>query len=196
MRQTPAWSNTGNAAPTEDMDEALLVSAAQADPEAFGVLYLMYLERVYRYLCVHALTLEDAADLTQQVFLRAFKALPSYRYRGVPFSAWLFSIARNLLTDSGRQHKTTLDWAQLPETMQPHTDGDLDATLLRREALHKLADTLAGLSPDKRELLALRFAARLTASEISLVVGKSEGAVQKQLERIIHDLKKSYGDWL
>lgn len=196
MKQDPAASNTGNATTTEDTDEASLVGAAQIDPQAFGVLYHRYLERVYRYLCVHTPTAEDAADLTQQVFLRAFKALPSYRFEGAPFSAWLFAIARNLLTDSGRRRRVTLDWARLPETMQPRTDGDMDAALLRRETLQTLADLLAGLSSDKRELLALRFAARLTAHEISIIVGKSESAVQKQLERIIHDLKKSYGDWL
>ncbi|HEY7355449.1 MAG TPA: sigma-70 family RNA polymerase sigma factor, partial [Ktedonobacterales bacterium] len=77
-------------------DEAALVAAAQADPAAFDALYQRYLARVYRYLRAHVGSDDEAADLTQQVFLKALDALPRYRPRGAPFAAWLFQIARHV----------------------------------------------------------------------------------------------------
>src|SRR4051812_21675624 len=84
-------------------DEAGLVAAARRDPAVFTQLYHAYLARVYTYLRVRTPTPADAEDLTQQVFLQAWAALPEYHDRGVPFAAWLFRIARNLAVDSVRR---------------------------------------------------------------------------------------------
>lgn len=175
-------------------DDMVLVAAAQADATAFAVLYARYLPRVYRYLRVRSPGDEEAADLTQQVFLQAWQALPGYQARGVPFAAWLFRIARHLATDAYRRRGPTLAWDAVPVEAQPPADIDLEAALLRQEALARLRDLLARLPADKRELLALRFAARLTAREIGAVVGKSEAAVHKQIERTLHTLKDQYDE--
>ncbi len=91
-----------------ESDDDQLVAAAQADPALFAALYRRYLTRVYRYARARVPTDEDAADATQQVFLQALDALPSYRARGVPFSAWLFRIARNATIDAHRRRRATL----------------------------------------------------------------------------------------
>src|SRR5579875_2591933 len=83
-------------------DEAL-VRRAQADAVAFAPLYERYLPRVYRYLYARTHDPDDAADLTQTVFVRALAGLPAYRPRGLPFAAWLFRIARNVATDAHRR---------------------------------------------------------------------------------------------
>ncbi|HEY7416489.1 MAG TPA: sigma factor, partial [Ktedonobacteraceae bacterium] len=72
--------------------EAALIEAAKTNPAAFEPLYQRYKGRVYRYLFFRLRHEEDAADLTQQVFLKALSALPGYRIRNIPFAAWLFRI--------------------------------------------------------------------------------------------------------
>src|SRR4051812_38705252 len=86
--------STAASATVAGSDDAL-VAAARESSEAFGDLYRLYLPRVYRYLSTRTASPEEAADLTQQVFLRAFHALPGYRAKEAPFTAWLFRIARN-----------------------------------------------------------------------------------------------------
>ncbi len=173
-------------------DESALVEAAQRDPIAFGALYQLYVTRVYRYLRGHTSSDDDAADLTQQVFLRALDALPAYRSRGAPFGAWLFRIAHHAVVDAHRQQRTMVAWDALPESLQPASAADLEGDLLHQEALARLRQLVARLDPEKRELLSLRFAAQLSATEIATVVGKKPQAVKKQLTRIIHTLKEHY----
>ena len=168
--------------------------AAQREPQAFGTLYQLYLTRIYRYMRARVASDEDAADLTQQLFLRAFDALPRYKEKGLPFSAWLFRIARNLATDALRQRKPSSAWVQLPEAaaeQMPDT-MNLEAEVLRDEAVNHLRTLIATLPPDKRELLVLRFEAELTAREIAQVLGKSEAAVHKQINRTLNALKEAY----
>jgi hypothetical protein len=89
-----------NALPEDNLaTEAELVELARTNLEAFAELYRRYVDRVYRYLCTHVESDDDAADLTQQVFLRALQAMPAYRDEGKPFRVWLFRIARNAATD-------------------------------------------------------------------------------------------------
>jgi RNA polymerase sigma-70 factor (ECF subfamily) len=173
-------------------DESALIEAAQRDPIAFDALYQLYVTRVYRYLRAHTSSDDDAADLTQQVFLRALDALPAYQSRGAPFGAWLFRIARRAVVDAYRQQRAMVTWDALPESLQPASTADLEGDLLHQEALARLRLLVARLDPEKRELLSLRFAAGLSATEIATVVGKNPQAVKKQLTRIIHTLKEHY----
>jgi RNA polymerase sigma-70 factor (ECF subfamily) len=173
-------------------DEDALIAAARADPAAFAPLYQRYVGRVYRYLRARTASEEDAADITQQVFLQALDALPSYQPRGVPFAAWLFRIARHAAVDAHRRQRGTVAWDALPEALHPVAGSDPDADLIQRERLTRLRDLLATLAPEKRELLALRFAGHLSSTEIAAVVGKRPDAVKKQLTRTLQALKERY----
>lgn len=175
-------------------DEVLLVRAAQADATAFAPLYQQYYPRIYRYLRARVSTDEDAADLTHAVFVRALAALPEYRDRGLPFAAWLFRIARNIATDSQRRHRPTVDLDTMPEERYATGANPPEQAALAAERLDRLRVILATLDSDKRELLTLRFAGGLTSAEIAAVVGKREGAVKRQLSRIIQGLREHYGE--
>jgi RNA polymerase sigma-70 factor, ECF subfamily len=175
-----------------ESDEAALILASQADPRAFDALYRRYLARVYRYLRAHVGSDDEADDLTQQVFLKALDALPRYRPRGTPFVAWLFQIARHTAADAYRRRRPTVAWDAVPEALHPLAEQEPEAAALRLEALAQLGVLLARLDARRRELLALRFAAGLTAPEIAKVVGKSPDAVKKQLSRTIQLLKEQY----
>jgi RNA polymerase sigma-70 factor (ECF subfamily) len=174
--------------------EDALVRAAQADSAAFGPLYERYRDRVYGYLRTRSRSPEDAADLTQQVFLQALDALPRYRRRGAPFAAWLFRIARNAAINEHKRRRETVAWDLLPEALHPLLGDGPEAQVLQREAIARLHEVLSACDPSAREVLALHFAAGLTVRETAAVVGRSEAAVKKQLMRTIRVLKERYHD--
>jgi RNA polymerase sigma-70 factor (ECF subfamily) len=174
--------------------EARLVQAARHDVAAFAPLYRAYQPRVYRYLRLRTASDEDAADLTQQVFIQALDALPKYQERGLPFAAWIFRIARNAVIDAQRRerHRTHATLDGLPEALLVSQADGPEAAVLRQERLDRLRELLARLDPEKRELLGLRFATGLSSREIAAVVGKREEAVKRQITRIIQSLREQY----
>lgn len=175
-------------------DDAPLVRAAQEDRAAFAALYDRYVDRIYAYLRARTGTAEDAADLTQQVFLQALEALPRYRSGPAPFAAWLFRIARNSAITFRRRHPQTVAWDLVPEALQPVAGDDLAVGLVQRERLGRLRTLFGALDAPTRELLVLRFTARLTVAEIAAVIGVSEGATKMRLIRALRTLKEQYHD--
>ncbi len=213
------WKGAHDTAGVEgEADEMILIRAAQEYPPAFGPLYLRYRDRVHAYLRARVGTPEDAADLTQQVFLQALDALPRYRARGAPFAAWLFRIARNAAANQRRRHRETVPWEVASEALHPLAgecpdgpvargatigpalapraigadEGDPAADVLRRDDMARLAALVDALEPAKRELLILRFVAGLSTPDIARVVGKGEAATKKQLWRTLQILKEQY----
>ncbi|HVA89425.1 MAG TPA: sigma-70 family RNA polymerase sigma factor [Chloroflexota bacterium] len=176
------------------LDEAALVQRARDDPAAFEALYRQYRDRIYWYLRARTQGEEDAADLTQQVFVHALGALRQYHKRKGSVAAWLFGIARHAATDLHRRRRISIDWDHLPAALHPDDGSDIEADAVRRESLTYLARLLAALPKDKRDILALRFAGGLTIPEIATIVGKSAEATRKQLTRTLQSLEEQYHD--
>lgn len=167
-----------------------LVRAARADAEVFGELYLRYLPRIHRYLRSRSASDEDAADLAQDVFERAHRALPAYRETEVPFAAWLFTIARNRSADVARRTRHRAPPVPLPDGIAG--SGGPEDEVLRAEATRELLALVADLDPARQELLMLRFGAGLSSREIGLVLGRSEAAVQQEFTRLLRTLKERW----
>lgn len=175
-----------------DEDQAL-VKAAQDQPEAFAAIYERYAQRIYLYVRTRVTSEEDAVDLTQQVFVKGLRALPGYRTGEAPLSAWLFRIARNAVIDHQRRCRSTCTLDSVPPLLREHGLGPED-TALRNEDVRRLREALLRLAPDKRELIALRYAGRLKMREIALATGKSEAATKKRLFRALKTLKENYDE--
>lgn len=175
-------------------DDADLARAAPTEPAAFETLYRRYRDRVYRYLRARTATEEDAVDLTQQVFLRVLDALPHYQAARGLFAAWLFRIARNAATDFQRRRRATVAWDLVPEALQRASGDTVEDAVLRREDFARLATLFTALDAEKREIVVLRFVARLTLAEIAAVIGKSEDATRMSLTRTLRRLKEQYHD--
>src|SRR5215467_4087739 len=117
-------------------DEVALIQAAQRDLAAFGSLYARHVDRIYSYLLSRTgpARAEDAADLTQQVFVRALDALPRYQPRaGVSVAAWLFRIARNAATDWQRRQRSSrriIPWQAVPEAAYPSAPETAEGAVL------------------------------------------------------------------
>lgn len=169
-------------------DEAALVEQARTNPEAFGQLYEIYVERVYSYIYHRVGNVQDAEDLTARTFYRALERLDTYEERGLPFSAWLFRIAHNLVAnwhrDQSRRPVVSLDEAysgppQHPEAAAEHAEEE-DALL---EAIRTLPD-------DRQKLLLFKFSEGMSNLEIAAILGRTEGAVKSLYHRTLLSLRE------
>lgn len=194
IREAPLAMPAAVREPANEHDDgdAALVRAARTDPTAFAVLYDRYVDRIYAYLRMQVAQDADAADLLQGVFLQAYNGLPRYRGDGTYIVAWLFRIARNAVIDARRRQRPTLPWDLVPSALQPFSTDEPEARALRREERTRLQELIDALDDQQRDLLVLRFTARLTIAEIAVVISKSEAATQKKLYRIIQGLKEAY----
>lgn len=156
----------------------------------FELLYDRYHERVYRYLYAHLKHEYDAADLTQQVFFQAWKQGETYEARRGSVATWLMSIAHHRLVDFYRLSRPSLSWETLPDVGTK--DQSPEAKVLSEETFAGVRKLLEALTPEERELLALRFAAQLSSTEIAPLIGKSAAATKKQLTRLLHRLQEEH----
>ncbi len=169
-------------------DDAALVLRAKRDPETFGLLYERYVRKIYTYLYYRTGNTHDAEDLTARTFLRALTHLKNYNDRGLPFSAWLYRIAHNLLAnwhrDTSRrqilplEEATPLDWqglaAEAPEMAA--------ANQVERERLWR---AIRHLPEERQHLVMLKFTEHLSNAEIGVILNRTEGAVKSLYHRTL-----------
>lgn len=167
------------------VDEGQAIAAAQRDPSAFDALYRTHVQSIYRYLYSRTGNQQDAEELTAQTFLAALERLPGYRHRGY-FSAWLFAIARNKLTDHFRRRPPQTG---IEDAAPIALDGNLAEELIQREGAEILARLISALPDGERELLRLRFVAELSFAEMAELLHKNSDAVKKSLYRLLARLQ-------
>lgn len=187
--------NRPNAPQPEDApsDERLIALSQQRDAAAFGVLYERYLEPIYRYLYHRVGNQEEAEDLTEELFLRAWEALPAYTVRGVPWLAWLYRIAHNLVIDHYRTRPNTGDELGALELAAERAD-EPEQAVVRRQRDAQLARALAHLEPLQQEVLTLRFFMGYSHRETAELLGRSEGAVRVIQHRALQLLRRLIAD--
>jgi RNA polymerase sigma-70 factor (ECF subfamily) len=161
----------------------------QAGLPAFETLYKRYYTQVYRYLRAH-LGEQDAADVLQHVFLQAWRQGHTYDASRGSVATWLLSIARHRVVDVYRGARPAVSFEMLPEMAA--AEETPEAQMISAEAVALVKRLLEALPEAERELLALRFAARLSSGEIAALIGKSEAAAKKQLMRLVHRLHEQY----
>ena len=160
-----------------------------SDPIDFEQLYRTSRDDVYAYVAGIVRDRAAAEEVTAASFERALTRRSSYSAgRGSP-RAWLFGIARNAAYDELRRRGRTEPVAD-PEELRP-AEGDSTAEVAVRRAA--LADALAGLSPDERELVGLKFQAGLANAEIGTVLCISESNVGTRLSRVVAKLRTAMG---
>ncbi len=187
----------------KEADERLLIEAAQKDPACFVELYEMHFERVYAYVVKRVRDRAETEDVTAEVFHQALANLKRFEWRGIPFAAWLFRIAANLIADRWQRSGREVVDDSLLESAQTESGafGSKSSpsakaaaaeieNVERRAALYRLVDTLP---EEQRRVLILRFVEEKSIKEVAREVGKTEGAVKQLQFRALTNLRVRMG---
>lgn len=176
---------------TERIEEARLIEAArQGDTNAFGQLYESLAPSIFRFFYSRMENRLDAEDLTEEVFLRAWKFLPRYREQGAPFSAFLFRVANNLLLDYYRQAKREGVAAQFDHDEFAAMQADPDEMTASNLQSKEIRKALGKLQENYRTVLSLRFLSELSVEETAHIIQKSPEAVRVMQHRALAALQK------
>lgn len=176
--------------PTPPTEESQLVEQARLDPQAFGELYERYKERIQSYIAQRVGNRQDSEDLTANTFANAYAKLDQYEDRGLPFAAWLYRIAHNLVAnwhrDNGKRRFLPLDnlWSHNDDRATPEDEAE------RVEEESALWDAIERLPADRRQLVLYKLQSRLSNLEIGKSMQKSESAIKSLYFRTLTALKE------
>lgn len=170
--------------------EKLVMGAVNGQTDAFGDLYIIFVEKIYRYVFCHVKSKTFAEDITEEVFLKAWRAIKSCRGKESTFSSWLYRIAHNQMVDEirKRQRRPALELENV-ENISDNSEGVEKS----REQL-ELAAVIDRLPPNQRQVIILKFIEGLDNPEIARIMDKSEGAIRvlqmRGLSRLREELEK------
>ena len=187
MKDKGAFYEEGS--PVSESEE-LLVERAKVDPEAFGMLYQQYVDRIYNYIYYRVSNHHDAEDLTARTFQQALSHIGRYVNRGVPFSAWLYRIAHNIVANwyrsrSRRRFISLDDLIMLSSREKTAPDSIAE----RNEERAVLLQAIRRLPEDRQQLLILKFTDRHSNREIGRIMGRTEGAIKSLCHRTLLALR-------
>ena len=170
-------------------EESLVRRAKERDEAALTQLYEENFDKIYRYVALRIGDRIEAEDMTQQVFLNALQSISSFKWKGIPVSAWLFRIAHNQVVDYLRkkvkQATVPLDESQVSSDSNPQLMAE------HRLDIDQLLSATKRLTKAQREVIALRFAGELSIAQVAKVMDKSQGAVKALQHSAIVALRKA-----
>lgn len=172
----------------KEADERLLIEAAQKDPARFGDLYEIHFERVYAYIARRVQDRAETEDLTAEVFHQALANLKRFEWRGIPFAAWLFRIAANLITDRWQRSGREVADEQRIEAAQV-SSAEIEK-VERQATLFRLVDTLPA---EQQRVVVMRFVEQKSIKEVAREIRKTEGAVKQLQFRALSNLRARMG---
>lgn len=191
---------TPESTPQSDVPANALVRRAMAgEREAFGALYECHVDAVYRYVRFRVCDIALAADLTQDVFISAFRGIARLEHPE-RFGAWLIQIAHNRVLNDRRSRSRQdghIEWradgdALVEELPSPVPDPARQVEL--RLAGERVAAATEALTEIQQQVLALRFVAGLSLAETAELLGRTEDAVKKLQRRALAALRSRLTD--
>ena len=178
----------------EKSDEELIAEHLSGDEHAFPSLLNRHLKSVYSLTA--RLVGDEADDIVQETFFRAWKNLKTYNPSEAKFKTWLMRIARNATIDYLRKKKPALFSAFTTEDGEsfladtPDTEPLPDELVARAHDAREVQEVLEQLSPAYREVLLLRYMSQLSFDEISIVLGAPPNTVRSRHHRGLAQLKE------
>jgi len=171
-------------------EELSWIRRAQKDPESFGTLYKKYHEQIFRYIYQRMDDEEQAFDITSQVFMKALNNLHKYEYRGVPFSSWLYRIAKSELYQSFRDRKSertvNIESYQLFEMIDEIEEDTSEVNKKR------LFESLSKLKEKDMQLIEMRFFEKRSFKEMGEILEITENNAKVKTFRAIEKLKQLF----
>ncbi len=171
---------------SRESENTLVQLSARGDQGAFATLYEMHVERVYRHVHYQVPDGHDAEDITQEVFIKAWKSIHRYKPTGAPFVAWLIVVARNAVTDYFRSRKNI---RLLDDTNEPGGGTDPAASVENAFGRDEVREAIVRLRGDMRTVVVMRFIDGFSYEEIGRALGKTEGAVRVIQHRALKELR-------
>ncbi|KAA3644862.1 MAG: RNA polymerase sigma factor [Chloroflexi bacterium] len=176
------------------VSDAVLIRRAQnSDAEAFGEIFERYARRIFQFLFARTGNQLDAEDLTEEVFLRAWRALPNYQERGLTFAPFLFRITRNTLADHYSKNERAPKSVSIEELhFEPDANGAVDPVRIesKKRKRHELFEGIGKLKKEYRDVIVLRYLRDLPQAEVAQIMGRSPGAIRVLQHRALKALRK------
>ncbi len=166
----------------EQNEREWVLRAQQGDSAAYGALVRRYQDRIYRYLVHLTGSRDDALELAQEVFIKAWEAVPGWRPEA-QFLTWVFRIASNAAMDVLRRRKVVEFVPLDPDYGAPIESPGPEAQLAQKQSLRALDAALGRLPPEQREAILLREVEGLSYEEMSVALNVHEGTVKSRLAR-------------
>ncbi len=180
----------------KESEDELIQRAVKRDRVAFATLYDKYAERIYRHVYYRVPNHTDAEDITQETFIKAWKAINKYRGTSATFLAWLIAVARNLITDHYKNIKKSIS---LEEEQISDPADEIDPEVLTEASLTRshVRNVVLRLKGDKRKVIMMHFIDGFSYGDIARVLRKSEGAIRVIQYRALGDLRRMLmrGKW-
>jgi RNA polymerase sigma-70 factor (ECF subfamily) len=193
-------SDEQQAAPGQDWIVELVEAARTGDQTAFHRLVDHFQPEIFRMLYYRTRSRMDAEDLTQDVFLKAYKHLARLQSPQV-FRSWLYRIAVNRVNDYFRKKRfralfgnVSMDEETFQETEEMAVPPQAPDALERKEFWRQVEKMLDALSRTEREVFLLRFFDQLSIKEMTAALGKNESTVKTHLYRALKKIKNAFGD--
>jgi RNA polymerase sigma-70 factor, ECF subfamily len=174
----------------QESEEYLVQRAIQRDRPAFTALYDRYVDQVFRHVYYRVSNQTDAEDITQEAFVRAWKAIDRYKRTEAPFAAWLITIARNLIVDHYKRKPNTVNLDDVVEQAPHQTVSDperLAESSFNRDLVRR---AIAKLKGDQQQVVTMRFIDGFSYEEIAQAMNKSQGAVRVIQYRALNELRQ------
>jgi len=171
-------------------DEMRQIEIAKKDPRQFAPLYKKYHEAIFRYVYKRVDDEEAAYDITSCVFVKALASLPKYEFRGVPFSSWLFRIAKSELYQSFRDKKAQRTVSIDSVTIVQFID-ELNEDFSEEQRI-TLLNSLKLLKDHQLQLIEMRFFEKRSFKEIGEIVGLTENNTKVKTFRALVKLKEIF----
>ena len=174
---------------TDQNSDSIIERAIQGDDEAFSLLYQENLKKIYNYIYYRTGNSHDAEDLTARVFQRALNHISKYKKTAVPFSAWLYRIAHNLVAnwhrDNNRRKEVPLEEQTETKNKQEIPEREIED----RQEIEFLLKAIHRLSHDRQMVIILKYVEDLSNNEIGDIMRKSEGAIKSLYHRTLLELR-------
>ncbi len=175
--------------PIDRNEEWALVRRAQTlDEAALSSLYSTYYPRIYNYAFLQLGDIHAAEDLASEVMLKLLESIKKYRFRGTPFSAWVFRIARNRLIDLHRRRKRRGE----VNLSEPLASMQIGPQTLAERALDRgqLQLALKYLTDEQRQVIVLKFIEGFDNASVARILGRSDGAIKSLQHRALNSLRR------
>jgi RNA polymerase sigma-70 factor (ECF subfamily) len=176
--------------PSDESEDYLVQQAVKRDRAAFAALYDRCVDQVYRHVKYRVSNQADAEDITQEAFVKAWKAIDKYRKTGAPFVVWLITIAGNLVADHYRGRQKIVITDEVPENDSGNQVSDPEGLAEANFNNVLIKEAILKLEGDKQKVILMHFIDGFSYGEIAKALNKSEGAVRVIQYRALDNLRR------